>query len=182
MMKKALYLFLISLMVIGAGCHRKKATDAAQQPRQQEQQSDVPESVREEPSPLPEGGGGRFFTIRAENLAEYVSKGAEVIDVREPEELRDPELGAIEGARNIPLGSLYSYLEELDTETPYILVCRSGNRSMKAARMMVKEGFKYVYNLEGGMMAYRREFPARPDLDIKSGDDMPAMPSAPGFK
>jgi rhodanese-related sulfurtransferase len=33
---------------------------------------------------------------------------------------------------------------------PVLLICRSGKRSLEAGNLLVKEGFKDVYNIEGG--------------------------------
>lgn len=79
--------------------------------------------------------------------------GVVVIDVREPSELKT--LPAVDGARNIPLGKLESRLGELDKDTSYVLTCRTGNRSTQAARIMSRNGFEKLYNLEGGMTRYR---------------------------
>ena len=39
---------------------------------------------------------------------------------------------------------------------PILLYCRSGQRSMNAARKLEKIGFKDIYNLKGGMIAWSR--------------------------
>lgn len=79
--------------------------------------------------------------------------GVVVIDVREPSELKT--LPPVHGARNIPLGKLESRLGELDRDASYVLTCRTGNRSTQAARIMSRNGFHKLYNLEGGMTRYR---------------------------
>jgi rhodanese-related sulfurtransferase len=80
-----------------------------------------------------------------------------LLDVREPDEWSG-ELGHIEGARLLPLGQLGGRLAEIEEwkERPVVAVCRSGNRSGQAARMLAEAGFREVYNLEGGMIAWRR--------------------------
>jgi len=35
--------------------------------------------------------------------------------------------------------------------TPLLLVCRSGNRSLLAARILNRLGYREVYNLKGGV-------------------------------
>ena len=82
---------------------------------------------------------------------------AVVLDVRTPEEW-DGELGHIEGARLIPVGELESRLSEIQglEGQPVVVVCRSGNRSRTAAELLVGAGFREVYNLEGGMEAWRQ--------------------------
>ena len=49
-----------------------------------------------------------------------------IIDVREPMEVEE---GHIKGITHIPLGELAERIGELDKNTEYIIVCRSGARS-----------------------------------------------------
>jgi len=37
-----------------------------------------------------------------------------------------------------------------------VLHCRSGARSSKAAEILLKKGFKKVFNLKGGIEAYKQ--------------------------
>lgn len=76
----------------------------------------------------------------------------QVIDVREPDEFAR---GHIPGARLIPLRQLPARLAELDPDQEYVLVCRSGNRSGVACRLMRQRGFTRASNLTGGMLAWR---------------------------
>lgn len=76
-----------------------------------------------------------------------------LLDVREPAELRG-ELGAIEGALNVPLGQLRARLEEVPRDRPVITICRSGARSAQASLILEKAGFSRVANLPGGMLRW----------------------------
>ncbi|TWH38825.1 rhodanese-like domain-containing protein [Micrococcus luteus] len=55
---------------------------------------------------------------------------AAILDVREDDEWA---LGRAAGAQHIPLGQLPDRLEELDPDTDYYLICRTGGRSPPAA-------------------------------------------------
>ncbi|MDA9128197.1 rhodanese-like domain-containing protein [Flavobacteriaceae bacterium] len=77
-----------------------------------------------------------------------------LVDVRTPEEYSE---GFIEGAINIDYFNQQSFIKQisaLDKKEPVYLYCRSGNRSMKAARQLVSLGFENVYDLAGGYMAW----------------------------
>ncbi|MDD7362643.1 MAG: rhodanese-like domain-containing protein [Peptoniphilus sp.] len=74
-----------------------------------------------------------------------------ILDVREPEETAR---GTIPGVYKIPLGDLPERASELPRDATIYVVCRSGNRSLKACRYLKSEGFHCV-NVAGGMMAYR---------------------------
>ncbi|MBT8241569.1 MAG: rhodanese-like domain-containing protein [Acidimicrobiia bacterium] len=63
--------------------------------------------------------------------------------------------GTLPGAINIPLGELPARFHELDRSRPVVLVCRSGGRSMQAARFLTAKGFGDVVNLSGGLLAYQ---------------------------
>ena len=83
-------------------------------------------------------------------------KGAIIIDVREPAELKG-ELGAIGGVINIPVGQMAQRLGGLEKykDTEVITVCRSGMRADIAANVLIKAGFKKVFTMSGGMTAFR---------------------------
>ena len=75
-----------------------------------------------------------------------------VIDVREPYEYAEQNIGAI----NIPLGALPGKLDDLEdyTDQEVIVHCRSGARSASAKAFLDQQGFKNVRNLLGGLLAY----------------------------
>jgi rhodanese-related sulfurtransferase len=77
------------------------------------------------------------------------------VDVRQPEELHGP-LGSILGAVHIPLDVLVSAgpPAEWPSDTPLLLVCRSGARSSFAAMELAARGFTRLHNLTGGMIAW----------------------------
>lgn len=99
--------------------------------------------------------------------AEWVASNRDavhVLDVREPSELTDPELGHVEGAQNIPIGQLRDRLSEVPKDKPVVSVCRSGRRSGQATVILSKAGWKEAANLTGGMIAWNeRGLPTRHD-------------------
>lgn len=93
------------------------------------------------------------LTITAEQLQKRLAGGEKliIIDVREPDEW---EQGHIPGARLIPLGQIGSRSNELDPGQEIILVCRSGNRSGQAQRVLEGKGFRRTVNMVGGMLRW----------------------------
>lgn len=81
---------------------------------------------------------------------------AVVVDVCENKEYK---LGHIPKSINIPLSRLSQDIEQLKKyrEKPIILSCRSGNRSIKAAVILRRNGFETVYSLGGGLLAWEKE-------------------------
>ena len=45
-------------------------------------------------------------------------------------------------------------IAELDRDVPYLLYCRSGNRSGQTIELMEQLGFTDVANLDGGILAW----------------------------
>lgn len=79
-----------------------------------------------------------------------------LIDVRED---REWEAGHIPGAVHIGRGVLERDIEALvpDSETPLVLVCGGGFRSVLAADSLGRMGYTNVESLAGGMRAWRAE-------------------------
>ena len=50
-------------------------------------------------------------------------------------------------------------VEKLDKDKTYLLYCRSGARSAALANYMGQLGFKHLYNLSGGIIAWLHKFP-----------------------
>ena len=51
----------------------------------------------------------------------------------------------------------YSLLDNLDKDVPVVIMCNSGNRSVSASEIFVKEGFTTVYNLKDGIQGWDGE-------------------------
>ncbi|QOS88952.1 MULTISPECIES: rhodanese-like domain-containing protein [Bacillales] len=70
-----------------------------------------------------------------------------IIDVREVDEVKT---GKIPNAMHIPLGLVEFRMQDLEKTQEYIMVCRSGGRSARAAKLLEDHGYK-VMNMMGGM-------------------------------
>ena len=78
---------------------------------------------------------------------ELVDRGGVLIDVRDPSEF---ELGALPGARNIPLGVLSQHVDELKTiAAPLILYCEKGGRARMAHGLLSQRGGNGLNTLVG---------------------------------
>jgi phage shock protein E len=67
-----------------------------------------------------------------------VAAGATLLDVRTPEEFSERHL---EGAVNIPVDQVEARLAEIPRDRPVVVYCRSGARSMSAARILRRGGY-----------------------------------------
>lgn len=85
---------------------------------------------------------------------EIKSDSVQLLDVRTPEEYAD---GHIAGAININVQSDdFSEIasEELSKDSTVLVYCRSGRRSLTAAEILTKLGYKVV-NLKGGIIEWK---------------------------
>lgn len=77
-----------------------------------------------------------------------------IIDVRTPGELAR---GKIPSAINIPLDFFEDNIEEKvsDKNENVYVYCLSGSRSLIAAELLKRKGYKNIFNVLSGMLAWR---------------------------
>ncbi len=93
-------------------------------------------------------------TLSAVELKQKLDRNEiSLVDVRSPSEL---EKGYIEGAERIYVGRLIDEAGRLPRDKPIASVCSVGNRAGLGASILKKAGFKEVYNVLGGMMAWEK--------------------------
>jgi monothiol glutaredoxin len=80
-------------------------------------------------------------------------KVKELYDVRTPKER---EIAMIAGSKILD-DSAMTQIEQLPKDTPLAFYCHSGGRSRAAAEHFLKQGFKQVYNIAGGIDAWSRD-------------------------
>lgn len=101
-------------------------------------------------------GRPNIQSIKAATFKEVIAdKNVQLVDVRTPEEFRQ---GTIANAKLINLyDPNFSVLidKRLHITRPVAVFCRSGHRSMIAAKMLEKKGFSKIYNLRGGIISWR---------------------------
>lgn len=98
------------------------------------------------------GGGNSLNPAEATLLINR--EDAVIVDVREADEYVS---GHLPEARNIPLGKLDERAGEIakSKDTPLLVVCQSGTRSLSACKVLEKAGYTKVRNLAGGVAAWR---------------------------
>jgi rhodanese-related sulfurtransferase/rubrerythrin len=97
-----------------------------------------------------------------------------LLDVRQPGEYEGEH---IPGAKLIPLPQLADAYQTLDKEKPVLVYCAIGGRSRVAAQLLAGQGFKEIYNITGGIKAWKggtAEGPVELNLDMVRGDETPA--------
>ena len=103
--------------------------------------------------PITSGDIKDIEPVELNNLLKSCKNGdcPKIVDVREPWEYKQ---GHVPGATLIPLGQLSARLSELNPDSPVAVICASGNRSQSAAALLGQKGFKTVYNVIGGTLAW----------------------------
>lgn len=94
--------------------------------------------------------------ITVQELKEMQDSGQDiqVIDIREPYEL---EICSI-GATHIPMGEILERANEIKTDIPVVIHCRSGGRSSNVVKALeMHKGFANLHNLKGGILAWAEE-------------------------
>jgi rhodanese-related sulfurtransferase len=90
--------------------------------------------------------------IRVEELKQRLDAGENLflLDVRNEYEFEISNIGG----QLIPLSELSKRVDELPVSRQIVAVCKMGARSAKAAEFLHNAGFKYVWNLAGGIHAW----------------------------
>lgn len=96
-------------------------------------------------------------------VAKLTPEDALLLDVRTPQEVA---AGAIPGAVNIPVDNLRDRLSEIPKNKKIVVYCRVGLRGYIAARILMQNGWKEVYNLSGGYLTYSAVMKKQSSTDI----------------
>jgi len=75
-----------------------------------------------------------------------------LIDVRIPQEFSQ---GYIAGSQNMPFIEIMEGRHTLPKDKPLLLICSIGGRSFAAVQLLQEKGYTQVYNLDGGIQAWR---------------------------
>ena len=98
--------------------------------------------------------GVRLITADAgASIQEAPPSDMVILDVRTPEEFSE---GHLAGAILVDFyeADFADRIAELDPDVPYLLYCRSGNRSGETSKMMEDLGFTDVAEIDGGIVSW----------------------------
>jgi molybdopterin/thiamine biosynthesis adenylyltransferase/rhodanese-related sulfurtransferase len=99
---------------------------------------------------MPHGDAAHVFAADLDALLE-AHPDAAVLDVREPHEVA---LWPYPGAIEMPATTLEARMHELDSARTYVVACRVGSVSRWAAQRLYDAGFRRIYHLRDGLLAY----------------------------
>lgn len=137
---RVLLILVVSLSLIATGCG-----------------GDSDESSGAEASDVTQASA-QLTTVTADEAAEIHQNppdGLVVLDVRTPEEFAE---GHLDGAVMVDFYApdFADQLAQLDGNAPYLLYCRSGNRSGETIGLMRQMGFTDVTEIDGGVVAWQQ--------------------------
>lgn len=90
-----------------------------------------------------------YKQVSVSEVRDLVESGAFIIDAREVPEYNR---GHLNGAVNIPLSEFRNRLEEIPTDVPVYIHCRSAQRSYNMTRALLQRGFDNVVNISGSYL------------------------------
>jgi len=127
-----------------------------------------------------------FEVLFPDDLQEYIAEHREgtyqLIDVRQPEEYEESHLP---GSKLIPLPLLAESIKKLDRTSDTIVYCSVGGRSQMAARFLAVRGFDRVFQLQGGIEAWKQGTAANPPelhLHFIRGDESAAEAASVAYR
>jgi rhodanese-related sulfurtransferase len=118
--------------------------------------------------------GMPFAGISAAEVQKILEEGREMmlLDVRSAGEFAR---GHIRGAKLLPVDDLERRMRELpqDRGTPMVVHCQTGSRSVAACEILAGAGYTTLYNMVGGMGAWKGQ--------VEQGSPLTALGSGSSF-
>ncbi len=102
---------------------------------------------------------GRAASVSPKDFKQWLDEGRDmtVLDTRNDYEI---EMGTFTTAKNLHIddfGNFPQACESVDKDKPIVMFCTGGIRCEKAAIYMQNQGYKEVYQLDGGILGYFAE-------------------------
>jgi rhodanese-related sulfurtransferase len=94
--------------------------------------------------------------VKVEQAEKQIASGVQLLDVRTVDEW---ETGYLKGAKLVTFGE-QGFVEKakaaVDPKKPVLVYCRSGKRTIAAAKQLREAGFVSVSELAGGLIAWEK--------------------------
>jgi rhodanese-related sulfurtransferase len=94
--------------------------------------------------------------VKIEQADKLIADGIQLLDVRTKEEWDE---GCLKGTKCISIGDkdfVKKATAELDPKKPVLVYCHIGGRSARAVKQLRAAGFTTVYDLAGGITAWKK--------------------------
>lgn len=98
-----------------------------------------------------------FKLLDIEQAHEMINKGNVVVaDIRDPQSYA---AGHIENSFLLNNTTMGQFANEVEFETPVLVVCYHGNSSKGAAQYLTQQGYDEVYSVNGGFEMWKLNYP-----------------------
>jgi rhodanese-related sulfurtransferase len=103
-----------------------------------------------------------------------INEGALIVDVRTSAEVENVTFD-VTNYINIPIDELEVRISEIPKNKEIVMVCLTGERSLKTTYYLMNAGYKNVFNMDGGIVKWAsKNFPTKGNvatlLEISSCD------------
>ena len=96
---------------------------------------------------------GKIASLSSARAVQLINQGARVVDIRDQQQF---DAGHIIDAIHIPAADLAAQIDtKLKKAKSIVVVCDTGTRSGQAVTSLRKSGHDTVFNLQGGLTAWR---------------------------
>jgi rhodanese-related sulfurtransferase len=95
----------------------------------------------------------QVIQISPQEAYKYIGQGAILIDVRERDEIK--EIACDTDTIHIPMSQFQLQAQSIPKDKIIITLCYSGGRSFVASQLLQAYGFKNIFNIEGGIVAWK---------------------------
>ena len=94
-----------------------------------------------------------------------IKEGVLIVDVRSRTEVKQVTFD-VPNYMNIPIDELEDRIDEIPKDKEIVMVCLSGERSLKTTYFLMHAGYKYVYNMRDGIIKWATKgFPVKGDKE-----------------
>ena len=94
-----------------------------------------------------------------------IKEGALIVDVRRKDEVAQANFD-VPNYMHIALEEFEENFGTIPKDKEIVIVCRSGEKSLKAAYFLMNHGYEGVYNMGGGLLKWiNKKFPTKGDTE-----------------
>ena len=153
MMTKIIALFCILLL---AACSSEQPKPEAAVKKEPPMATEITQTQAQGPAQQPvKQVRAPFSSISAHAAQKLIAEKSDllILDTRTTKEIIT--YGSIAGAKQASLRAIFQNELAIPKDTPIMVICAVGGRSYAAGKIMVKHGFTEIYNLRGGLDAWK---------------------------
>lgn len=97
-----------------------------------------------------------FQRIDVNAARELRQQGAVLVDIRDQLSF---ERAHLRDSSPLSNANVQEFLQQVEYETPVLVLCYHGNSSQSAAQFLVEKGLERVYSVDGGFTLWSAQYP-----------------------